>query len=44
MAWVEYWVVARVFTYSRKATRLSSLWAAVDNAFLLSLDLKKPRA
>lgn len=44
MAWVEDWVVARVFTYSRKATRLSSLWAAVDNDFLLSLDLKKPRA
>lgn len=44
MAWVEDWVVARVFTYSRKATRLSSLWAAVDNDFLLSLDLKKPWA
>ena len=64
MAWVEDWFVARVFTYSRKATRFSSLWATVDhcgplwttvghcgplwttvdNDFLLSLDLKKPRA
>ena len=44
MAWVEDWVVARVFTYSRKATRLSSLWAAVYNDFLLSPDLKKPWA
>ena len=44
MAWVEDWFVARVFTYSRKATRFSSLWATVDNDFFLSLDLKKPRA
>ena len=31
MAWVEDWFVARVFTYSRKATRFSSLWATVDH-------------
>lgn len=31
MAWVEDWFVVRVFTYSRKATRFSSLWATVGH-------------